>query len=549
MSGLVVYLAGPGRAEEHESPHLVAGDAMAMSWYSHGDLDHGDALALGRYLDAPTREHEASVDAGHVWHCPLSIGADEGQLSDAQWEEIATEFVARMGFDGPHPDGPDGTAEGGEETAPGCRWIAVRHGASKAGNDHIHLAVNLIRSDGSVADVHQDWRRAMAACRELEHKHGLVELESIPGRGPGERGWSRGEVEASARRHAQDRYELERGRVSGPSREWAELSVEDRTRRVEASKGVPAPRRQLEVQVRAAGTAARDEAEFVRRLRDDGLLVRPRFAKGTADVVEGYSVAAASSGGETIWYGGGRLARDLTLPRLREQWPGDVAAVQAGADEWRAGASQRPAVRTDGREHKAIPQDKAWPALTRELHRLQAGAAQIPIGDDVAWSAFARDAAGVLSAWSKRHDSPELAEAARVVGRSAYRPGGGGSPGDVKRVTATGAAAMLAASRGVGVASEFVAMKQMMLALRALADAHRAAGRAREAVAIRDRAMTRLQSVATDTRSWDERHRDQPRLIALRDPARPPTPTVTATSARPTGRSPNAAQRGTEHER
>ncbi|MEC5191910.1 hypothetical protein ACOM2C_01355 [Pseudarthrobacter sp. So.54] len=43
--------------------------------------------------------------------------------------------------------------------------------------------------------------------------------------------------------------------------------------------------------VRASASASATEAEFVRRARDTGLLVRPRYAKNTTDVVVGYSVA------------------------------------------------------------------------------------------------------------------------------------------------------------------------------------------------------------------------------------------------------------------
>ena len=39
-------------------------------------------------------------EAAHVWLCSLSLHADEGRLSDGRWQEIATSFVAGMGFDG-----------------------------------------------------------------------------------------------------------------------------------------------------------------------------------------------------------------------------------------------------------------------------------------------------------------------------------------------------------------------------------------------------------------------------------------------------------------
>ena len=72
--------------------------------------------------------------------------------------------MTRMGFISPDAEEPS------------LRWAAIRHGVSKNGNDHIHLAVNLVHEDGSIADVFRDWKRAQAACRELEIQHGLRQL-------------------------------------------------------------------------------------------------------------------------------------------------------------------------------------------------------------------------------------------------------------------------------------------------------------------------------------------------------------------------------------
>jgi hypothetical protein len=83
-----------------------------------------------------------------------------------------------------------------------------------------------------------------------------------------------------------------------------------------------------------AAVASLDEGEFVRRLRRGGVLIRPRFAAGRDDVVAGYSVALRPSGEDRpVWYGGGRLARDLTLPRLRKGWPDSPHTAQAAVDE------------------------------------------------------------------------------------------------------------------------------------------------------------------------------------------------------------------------
>lgn len=52
-------------------------------------------------------------------------------------------FVVEMGF----IDDKNGLAD--------CAWLAVHHGSSKDGNDHVHIAVNLVREDGRRADIHQ----------------------------------------------------------------------------------------------------------------------------------------------------------------------------------------------------------------------------------------------------------------------------------------------------------------------------------------------------------------------------------------------------------
>ena len=94
----------------------------------------------------------------------------------------------------------------------------------------------------------------------------------------------------------------------------------------------------LERSGRAAAAASLDEGEFVRRLHQAGVSVRARFAADRDDVVAGYSVALRPrNGGEPIvWHGGGRLARDLTLPRLRDRWPDTPQSAKGGVDEWRA---------------------------------------------------------------------------------------------------------------------------------------------------------------------------------------------------------------------
>jgi hypothetical protein len=84
------------------------------------------------------------------------------------------------------------------------------------------------------------------------------------------------------------------------------------------------PRHHLQRLVRAAADRAGSEQDFLNRLRTSGLLVRPRTGTAQPGQLSGYAVALPddrNAAGDTIWYGGARLAADLTLPTLRHRWP------------------------------------------------------------------------------------------------------------------------------------------------------------------------------------------------------------------------------------
>ncbi|MGW9825575.1 relaxase-like protein [Brevibacterium pityocampae] len=163
----------------------MAGDDTVLATVEPGkELDRDDALALantldhprkmyGREVKVPIRRYDAEAGKrvkvgekdGHVWHCSLSLKADADEpLTDEAWKLIAEQFVDRMGF-----IDPDG--------AKSSRWVAVRHGLSKNGNDHIHLAVQMVTEDGSRAREHNDQSRAQKICRQLEREWGLAITE------------------------------------------------------------------------------------------------------------------------------------------------------------------------------------------------------------------------------------------------------------------------------------------------------------------------------------------------------------------------------------
>jgi len=92
---------------------------------------------------------------------------------------------------------------------------------------------------------------------------------------------------------------------------------------------------------------------FFARLRDVGLMVRERRSE-LDGALTGYAVALAGQGGERgvpVFYSGGKLAADLTLPKLAARWAparqtADAGVPGPGRETGRAGT--RPAAGDGG---------------------------------------------------------------------------------------------------------------------------------------------------------------------------------------------------------
>lgn len=472
MGGLQVYLAGPGRENEHAEQHLVAGDPAIMAMHGESVLDRNEALAIARELDEyknffgveVTRQVKltdpetgkvtgtARTEAD-VWHCSLSLSAEEGQLSDEQWGRIATDFVDRMGFAGESSGKAD------------CRWVAVRHGLSKNGNDHIHIAVSIVRADGTKAHVPFDKKLTQKVCRELERDYGLQPLHA-PERTLGERGVQPGERESAKRRGAVE---------------------------VDAQR--------LERTVRAAAVSSVDEGEFVRRMRQAGVPIRPRFAAGRDDVVAGYSVALRPEKGQpVVWHGGGRLARDLTLPELRKGWPDRPETATAAVQEWRATAKNpwcyEPVA--PGRE-MTQPSPELWDRYTRELGALRERLRSVPVSDRDSWARAAREASGAFAAWSQRVEATPgpLADASRILARSAHLRAHETKARPVSWSSAAGNAMVLmqVARTDNPTVAQAMLLRELVKLASTLNAMHTAAGDAKRAAQLRAVMTDRLASV------------------------------------------------------
>lgn len=480
------YLVGPGRSNEHTEPHLVAGSDIVTALYDDNELTREAALDIAKHLSLPSEKFAVDVSGGHVWHCSLSLRAEEGELPSDIWAAIARDFVEGMGFDNV------------EDPRASCPWVAVHHGLSKNGNDHIHIAVNLVRTDGTKANTWMDYRRAQKVCRELEERYELMPLESDRVQ-RATRAYHPAELEAEARREAKYQYEKQRDEAGVDTPTWEQLTAQDRASRIEAARPTVAPKVALARRVRAAATASQDEAEFVRRLRRQGLIVQGRLKAGTIDEFTGYSVGFRPHPGEpVIRYGGGRMGYDLSLSRLREGWADTRTERRAAAAEWTAARRGLPAV-APGRE-TTVASAAMWEQGAADLERFTDRMKQIPVGDYAAWSRVARETAGALSAWSNATETTPgpLAEAADIVSRSAqtkrsqvpdYR---GFDTSGIRNV----ATLMAAASRGgQGMVAEAAMLRALMMLTKQISQASIAAKDLRQGERELMHAHTRLAQI------------------------------------------------------
>jgi hypothetical protein len=287
---MLYYLYGPGKANEHTDPHLVAGfgDPAELEPERRPGGSR-DLRRLAGLLAQPLAALNGESYRQPVWHCSLRAAPEDRLLSDAEWARVAAAVMDRTGL---APEGDD----------LGVRWVAVRHAP-----DHIHLVATLARQDRIRPGIWNDFRRVREVCRDAEQWFGL--RATAPADRTAAKRPARAEAEQAARRG------------------WEE-----------------APRVTLRREVCTAAAGARTEQEFFDRLARAGVLMRHRHSTIHPGEVTGYAVGlpqhTAKDGG-IIWYGGGKLAADLTLPKLRARWADpqarDPLAGAAGLPARRSG--------------------------------------------------------------------------------------------------------------------------------------------------------------------------------------------------------------------
>jgi hypothetical protein len=278
-AGLLRYLMGPGRHNEHLNPRVLDTwdgiPAQQPVQIGPGEYDLRNlvagltdpAVAAGIALHEPAPGAHGKVPPGPVWQCSLRNDASDRILSDDEWRDIAQDLLHRTGI---APRGDVGA----------CRWVMVRHA-----DDHIHIAAVLVREDtGKKFFPRNDYLRARETCLAAEQTYGLVQTAPI----------DRTALPAATR--AETEKATRRG-MGEPARVWLRRAV------------------------RTAAVQSRTPDTFLARLREHGMLVRPRHDPDGH--LMGYAVAQPgdiSPDGKPVWYAGRTLARDLSLPQLAQRW-------------------------------------------------------------------------------------------------------------------------------------------------------------------------------------------------------------------------------------
>lgn len=405
--GLLVYLYGPGKREEHTDPHLVGSwDGFAPDPGRDTSPDPDPHVTLARLtaaLDLRVKQAGERAPAKHVWHCSVRTAPGDRRLSDDEWNSVAMRIVHATGI--ALQDDPDG-----------CRWIAVRHA-----EDHIHIVATLVRGDLRNPRLNYDFNKAQATCRRIEKEMGLRCLNA-------------GDGTAAKNPTSAEKFKAERTGRTATSRET------------------------LREAVRQALSGADDEKEFFTRLREVGLRVKMRHAP-SGDAL-GFNVALPGDRnrhGEPIWYPGSKLAPDLSLPKIRLRLADGVterttASAAEGRPDWSpsarerrsaSGIAERAAVLLDGGDDEAAAQLVGIGELLDAVAQTSPAATRAELG--AAARSFERATRSHVRA--ERADTRAIRSAARGIIQAGSALGRGEDGGTTAMVVSTLVLVTLAAAR------------------------------------------------------------------------------------------------------
>lgn len=280
VGGLMRYLYGAGKKDEHTDQHLVgswdrdpARHEPPVFVKADGSTRISVAGLAGELTDPVSAAVGMSITDPHVYHLVLSTkGGVDRDLSDDEWATIAADMMDVAGI-----------APAGDPL--GCRWVAVRHGKSVEGNDHVHVVATLARQDGTKPRIWGDYQALRLCGQKWERELGLT--------------------------------------MTADGDHTARISPPQGEREKEAREGITTPRRVvLARKVADAASAGTDDESFFANLKSVGLMVNKRMSTTNPGEVTGFSVGLPGHrdrDGKQVFYSGSKLDGQ-SLPKLRAKW-------------------------------------------------------------------------------------------------------------------------------------------------------------------------------------------------------------------------------------
>lgn len=203
-----------------------------------------------------TRNIRQDVDKP-VWHTSLSLTPEEEKLGPEKWQEIAENYLEKMGFD-----------------LANNQYVVVRHNDTE--KDHIHILANRIGLDGTVWAGKFEALKSIDVCQELEKSHGLTITKGL------------------------DRSD--KPDVKTPTKEEIEMGLRE---------GKRPPRMVLQDTISEALADKPDTASFLDRLEDAGISVA--FNKASTGRISGVSFGYAG-----IHFKGSQLGKKFGWNKIAE---------------------------------------------------------------------------------------------------------------------------------------------------------------------------------------------------------------------------------------
>ncbi len=270
---LIYYLYGPGRHEEHTDPHIVAG------WRHPAELEpplRADGTRDFRKLLGLLKQPHAALGKCGVRPAGVALlDARRPRGQDAQRRRVGADRARR---DAPHRAVP---VRGGRRR----RCAGSRSGTA---GDHVHIVAMLARQD-----------RPGPACTTSGTGSGTPAWPPSSGTGCGPTA------------------------PGGPDR--APLPQPGEKEKATRRGLAEAPRVTLRRQVTTAAAASASATGVLRPAGPGRGAGPPAVQHEEPGQVTGYAVALpgdTGADGGPVWYGGGKLAADLTWPRLCQRWTG-----------------------------------------------------------------------------------------------------------------------------------------------------------------------------------------------------------------------------------